>query len=258
MLWPSKEGLDTMHSPQIPEILPGWQGETFRSEKVFQSLRAYDNIRIISWKRPRAFLFENFLTHKEADHLIALATPFLTTSLVSDDDTGELMLSKERTSTSTFLNRTQDDVIKAIEERIAQITYLPVENQEPFEVLHYGLHQKAQDHYDYFHDNVSIANGGQRVATALMYLADVEKGGETAFFDPDVTWSDKHCLAKAAYHVKPRKGDVLLFWNAQPDGSVDTYSLHGSCPVTKGDKWTATKWIRASMHDPDGGPVSPY
>ena len=93
-------------------------------------------------------------------------------------------------------------MVKAIEERIAQITYLPVENQEPFEVLHYGLHQKNQDHYDYFHDNVSIANGGQRVATALMYLADVEKGGETAFFDPDVTWSDVSPCTRAWAHLQ--------------------------------------------------------
>jgi hypothetical protein len=29
----------------------------------------------------------------------------------------------------------------------------------------------------------------------------------------------------------------------KPDGSLDSSSLHGSCPTTKGDKWSATKWI---------------
>lgn len=28
-----------------------------------------------------------------------------------------------------------------------------------------------------------------------------------------------------------------------PDGEVDYSSLHGSCPTTQGEKWSATKWI---------------
>lgn len=29
----------------------------------------------------------------------------------------------------------------------------------------------------------------------------------------------------------------------RPNGELDESSLHGSCPVTKGEKWSATKWI---------------
>ena len=31
-----------------------------------------------------------------------------------------------------------------------------------------------------------------------------------------------------------------------PGGEVDYSSLHGSCPTTKGEKWSATKWIHVS------------
>lgn len=42
--------------------------------------------------------------------------------------------------------------------------------------------------------------------------------------------------------VKPRKGDALLFWSLGPDSKTkDMTSLHGGCPVIKGDKWSATK-----------------
>ena len=41
--------------------------------------------------------------------------------------------------------------------------------------------QQYRPHFDYFHDDVNIANGGQRVATMLMYLSNVEEGGETVF-----------------------------------------------------------------------------
>jgi hypothetical protein len=29
---------------------------------------------------------------------------------------------------------------------------------------------------------------------------------------------------------------------AAADGTFDHKSLHGSCPVIKGEKWSATKW----------------
>jgi prolyl 4-hydroxylase len=42
--------------------------------------------------------------------------------------------------------------------------------------------------------------------------------------------------------VKPRKGDALLFWSLAPDSKTkDMTSMHGGCPVIKGDKWSATK-----------------
>ncbi len=43
---------------------------------------------------------------------------------------------------------------------------------------------------------------------------------------------------------KPRSGDALLFWSIHPNGTFDKHALHGGCPVTKGEKWVATKWIR--------------
>lgn len=39
-----------------------------------------------------------------------------------------------------------------------------------------------------------------------------------------------------------------------PDGKKDPSSLHGSCPVFKGEKWSATKWIHVA---PFGGPPPP-
>lgn len=43
---------------------------------------------------------------------------------------------------------------------------------------------------------------------------------------------------------KPRKGDALLFWTTYPNGEIDAHALHGGCPVVKGEKWVATKWLR--------------
>lgn len=52
------------------------------------------------------------------------------------------------------------------------------------------------------------------------------------------------------FSVKPRKGDALLFFSLKPDASPDEFSLHAGCPVLKGTKWSATKWIHVKAFDP--------
>jgi prolyl 4-hydroxylase len=49
--------------------------------------------------------------------------------------------------------------------------------------------------------------------------------------------------------VKPKKGDALLFFNLHVNATADTGSLHGSCPVIEGEKWSATKWIHVRSFD---------
>ncbi|OIW07297.1 hypothetical protein TanjilG_11931 [Lupinus angustifolius] len=148
----------------------------------------------------------------------------------------------------------QDEIVTDIEARIATWTFLPVENGEPIQVLRYEQGQKYDPHLDFFGDKYNLQFGGHRVATMLMYLSNVEKGGETVFpmaesslsQPKDDSWSK---CAKMGYAVKPVKGDALLFFNICLNATVDSKTLHGSCPVIDGEKWSATKWIHASNFD---------
>ncbi|RRT61315.1 hypothetical protein B296_00029542 [Ensete ventricosum] len=49
--------------------------------------------------------------------------------------------------------------------------------------------------------------------------------------------------------VKPRKGDAVLFFSLHINGTTDPASLHGSCPVIEGEKWSAPKWIHVRSFD---------
>ncbi|GMI98192.1 hypothetical protein like AT3G28480 [Hibiscus trionum] len=207
----------------------------------------------LSW-HPRAFIYKGFLSSEECDHLITLAKDKLEKSMVTDDETGESIEGEERTSSGMFLQKAQDDVVADMEARIAAWTFLPVENGESLQILHYEHGQKYDPHLDYFVDDANEMMGGHRIATVLMYLSEVESGGETVFPNSkgkltqlkDESWSD---CAKNGYAVKPRKGDALLFFDLHLDATPDPDSLHGSCPVIKGEKWSATKWIHVRSFD---------
>ncbi|CAK8569138.1 unnamed protein product [Lathyrus sativus] len=203
---------------------------------------------ILSWE-PRAFIYHNFLSKEECEYMINLAKPFMEKSSVVDSKTGKSTESRVRTSSGMFLKRGKDKTIQNIEKRIADFTFIPVENGEGLQVLHYGVGEKYEPHYDYFLDEFNTKNGGQRVATVLMYLSDVEEGGETVFpaakanFSSVPWWNDLSECARKGLSVKAKMGDALLFWSMRPDASLDASSLHGGCPVIKGNKWSSTKWM---------------
>ncbi|XP_020528807.1 probable prolyl 4-hydroxylase 7 [Amborella trichopoda] len=170
-------------------------------------------------------------------------------SLVSDEGKYGGVRNDQRTSKGMLLGIGQDETVARIEDRIATWSLIPKDNGEAMQILRYEHGQKYLPHHDFFGNGGQDFLNGERVATVLMYLSDVEKGGETVFplseamyVQPkdDGSWSD---CAKRGYAVKPKKGDAILFFSLQPDASLDTSSLHGSCPVISGVKWSATKWI---------------
>ncbi|URE34212.1 P4Hc [Musa troglodytarum] len=156
------------------------------------------------------------------------------------------MKSDVRTSSGMFLSSEERKypIIEAIEKRIAVFSQVPAENGELIQVLRYETNQFYRPHHDYFSDTFNLKRGGQRVATMLMYLSDDVEGGETYF--PMAGSGECSCGGKVVKGlcVKPNKGDAVLFWSTGLDGETDPNSLHGGCAVLRGEKWSATKWMR--------------
>jgi prolyl 4-hydroxylase len=192
---------------------------------------------------PRVILFGNLLASEECDQLIELSRGKLARSSVVNAATGSYDVHPHRTSAGTHFERGENELIRRIEARIAELVEIPVERGEPLQILHYQPGGEYRPHFDYFDpahpgNEAVLKHGGQRVATLVMYLNDVEAGGSTVF--PEV-----------GLDVLPRRGHAVYFAYTTEEGQLDKRSLHGGSPVSAGEKWIATKWFRQRAY---GGP----
>ncbi|KAK9817816.1 hypothetical protein WJX72_002663 [[Myrmecia] bisecta] len=201
-------------------------------------------IEQLSWS-PRAYVYHNFLSPEECDHIIAKARPQMRKSTVQGD-AGKAVVHDIRTSYGTFLRRKATPVLERIERRIAKWTQLDLAYQEDMQILRYGIGQKYGAHYD------SLLDGSPRVATVLLYLSNhTLEGGETAFpksnkwVDPALaeSYAPFSKCAQGSVAFKPKQGAALLFYSLTPALETDDAAMHTGCPVLSGIKWTATKWI---------------
>ena len=183
---------------------------------------------------PRVVVFGGLLSDEECDALIEAAKPRLSRSLTVATKTGGEEVNADRTSQGMFFQRGESELVRRIEARIARLVNWPEINGEGMQVLQYVPGTEYKPHYDYFDPAepgtpTILKRGGQRVGTVVMYLNEPEKGGGTVF--PNVHLS-----------VAPKRGNAVFFSYERPHPSTRT--LHGGAPVTAGEKWIATKWLR--------------
>ena len=195
-------------------------------------------VRILTAMRnPRVVVFGGLLSHEECDALVEAARARLQRSETVDNRTGGNEVNESRTSRGMFFERGENDVVKRVEARIAELVNWPVDHGEGLQILHYGPGAEYRPHHDYFdptHPGSApiLKRGGQRVATIVMYLNEPAKGGATTF--PDV-----------GLEVGAVKGNAVFFSYDRPH--VMTRTLHGGAPVIEGEKWVATKWLREGV-----------
>jgi prolyl 4-hydroxylase len=231
---------ETDDQPAPEEVLIGWKGETWQPPSLDppQAENAADApattapanattarwIELLSW-RPRAFLYHGFLSHSECDHIIHLTEGRVSRSGVVDAKTGKTKLDPIRTSTGAALARGQDATVAEIERRASEWTRLPANHAEAIQVLRYENGQTYRGHFDWFDDPVHKEEAkqvGNRIATVLLYLSEVEEGGATTLplafpanasraiqaYPPDPK-ADKECAGEEpgmGIAVRPRKG----------------------------------------------------
>jgi len=183
---------------------------------------------------PDIRLFPGIFSADECDFLIERSQPSLQPSVVVDPRTGQQVPNPVRTSDAVaFPLVTESPAIHALCRRLAAASETQVKQGEPLQVLRYRPGQQYRPHFDAIGDA-----DNQRVLTFLVYLNDDFQGGETEFI-------------ATGLKIKGRKGDGLLFRNADASGAPDPNSQHAGLPVTAGEKYLASRWIRESRFTPE-------
>ncbi|WP_308637137.1 2OG-Fe(II) oxygenase [Paenibacillus silvisoli] len=177
---------------------------------------------------PLILILDDVLSGDECDALIAMAANRMQRAKIGKAHA----VSDVRTSSGTFLEESENDWIRDIERRVSELMNVPVSHAEPLQVLHYRAGQQYQPHVDYF-TSEQVTNN--RISTLVMYLNDVEEGGETYF--PSLQLA-----------VMPKRGSALYFEYFYNDPRLNELTLHAGNPVAAGEKWVATQWMRRQRY----------
>lgn len=175
---------------------------------------------------PLIAILGNVLSHEECDELIRLSKDRMQRSKIGT--VGEI--NELRTSSSMFFQENENEFITRLEKRLSQIMNIPIGHGEGLQVLRYQRGQEYKTHVDYF-SSTSPYVSNPRISTLVLYLSDVEQGGETYF-------------PKLNFLVHPQKGMAVYFEYFYNNPTLNEYTLHGGAPVVQGEKWAATLWMR--------------
>lgn len=182
---------------------------------------------------PLVRIYRGVLAPVESRSIRELAQPLLEPSFVIDPASGRRIPHPVRTSTGmSFGPLNENLVINRINRRIARLTGTEYSWAEPLHVLRYTPGQQYRAHVDAL---PGISN--QRQLTAILFCNQGFGGGATVF--PQI-----------GLEVRGNEGDMLLFANTLGDGRSNPASEHAGLPVTVGEKWIATRWIRQRRYHP--------
>ena len=219
--------------------------------------------RWLSPSRPRVRLFKGFLRPAECATLRAAAASHLRPVEIHNEFNAN---ATRRSAHGAWLPRSdvaakhalwrslgftdlEAEVISRVERRIANAAGIPLIHGEPSQIIRYRAGSEYTEHPDYFdpHDTEELANGGQRVATFLVYLSTVASGagGHTVFAR----------ASDGPLRIRPREGDAVLWHNVLEDGRPDVRSVHSSETVKRveprAEKWVLSKWLRQRPYEVD-------
>ncbi|NVM75594.1 prolyl 4-hydroxylase [Duganella sp. SG902] len=191
-------------------------------------------------KKPQVILLGHVLSDEECDAIIAHCGTRYTRSTVTAEADGASVVHEGRTSEMAFIQRGETEVAERVDRRLAALAHWSPECSEPFQLQKYGVTQEYRPHYDWLDPDSAghrahLARGGQRLATFVLYLCDVEQGGGTVF--PGL-----------GLEVFPKKGNALWFLNTDGNHQPDPQTLHGGAPVVSGTKIIANKWLRQERY----------
>ncbi|XP_055381412.1 prolyl 4-hydroxylase subunit alpha-2-like [Condylostylus longicornis] len=179
---------------------------------------------------PYVMIFHDVLYENEIEMLQLMSMGLLSRATVYDAKESKSVLSHSRTSKHGWLYDDMDPLLNILNQRMEDMTDMTMETSEALQVMNYGIGGHYDIHPDYLNEPKENETGyanlswGNRVATLLFYMSNVEQGGSTVF---------PHISTVA----QPNKGAAAFWFNMLPSGLPDYKVRHAACPVIFGSKW---------------------
>jgi prolyl 4-hydroxylase len=182
---------------------------------------------------PWIVTLENVITKEESERLIELGHAEGFKQSVIADGTVDGHAYAGRTSSNAWCQFKcyNDTLAQSALARVTEISMIPEQNSEYWQLLKYGEGEFYHNHHDYGGAH-KIRQQGVRILTIYLYLNNVEEGGGTSFPSLNVT-------------VMPAQGRALIWpsvLNEDPN-EMDPRTFHEALPVLKGVKYGANAWI---------------
>jgi len=152
---------------------------------------------------------------------------------IQDPITGKLRHADYRVSKSAWLSPHEHKFVTSLYVRSQAATGMDLKAAEQLQIANYGIGGHYEPHFDHARedeDKFTDLNLGNRIATILFYLSNVDAGGATVFV-----------AGKTA--VFPTKNDAVFWFNLKKNGIGNPMTRHAACPVLVGSKWVSNWWI---------------
>lgn len=189
-----------------------------------------------SFKHTQFYTLDNFLSVTDCCTLIEAIRVTARPSTVADkNDQG--VVSKTRTSRTADLSYLHNEYLLSLDRKICGTLALNMNLGETMQAQMYEPGEFYKPHFDFFRPDRRLYKTytewmGQRTWTFMVYLNDVQLGGETNF-------------PRLKLKIKPKQGMAVIWNNLDQHGRPNYKTLHEALPPISGNKYVLTKWFRS-------------
>ncbi len=202
----------------------------------FYNLPLIKNAHCVTNHPAQLYYIDNFLTQLDCKLLRGIIDINGTRSTEREtENTDKRVYKNTRTSTTAYLHYQDHNFFLEIDRKLTGAMQLHPASAEIMHGQKYEIDGYFREHNDYFSEEELKIFGvwmGQRTWTNILYLNDVEEGGETYFPRLDLK-------------VKPKQGRLVFWNNLNKDGTQNINTRHEGLKPISGAKYIVTKWWRS-------------
>uniref|UniRef100_A0A182LXA2 Prolyl 4-hydroxylase alpha subunit domain-containing protein n=1 Tax=Anopheles culicifacies TaxID=139723 RepID=A0A182LXA2_9DIPT len=231
-----------VQSPIIASALFCWY-----DVRNLHSILSPSKVEVIN-NDPFVAVFHGIVHDSEIAQLQSLGGTHIKHSGMTNDSWLPVFYDNHQTYT---LHDRDHPVVERLTRRVERVTGLSCETAEDLKVIYNEVGAFKTSDIDVIQskeDYHRFAYSGDRLATVLMFLNDVERGGKLIF-------------PKLHIGIQPQKGAVAFWYNLKDTGEPNLLMRYSVCPLMEDTKWTAKKIIHTRGNElrhlcrPESAPV---